>query len=80
MQYVAEYRFQRFPSTGNSTNTMASSSQLLSLIALLVALTLNIPAAMHALDLPAFLAPSLAVPTTNVAHSVFQTKRNAFGH
>lgn len=61
--------------TGNFSNTMASSSQLLSLIALLVVLTLNIPAEVHALNPPAFLAPSLAVLTINVAYLVLFSKR-----
>lgn len=67
--------FSTVTSTGNSSNTMASSSQLLSLIALLVVLTLNIPAGVHALNPPAFLAPSLAAPTINVAYLVLFSKR-----
>jgi len=48
----------------------ASSSQLSSLIALLVAFTLNIPAGVHALNPLAFLAPSLAAPIVNVIYLV----------
>jgi len=47
-----------------------SSSQLSSLIALLVAFTLNIPAGVHALNPLAFLAPSLAAPIINVTYLV----------
>lgn len=71
---TAEYRFQRLQVQETSPTT-ASSSQLLSLIALLVVLTLNIPAGVHALNPPAFLAPSLAAPTTNVAYLVLFSRR-----
>lgn len=67
---TVEISFSAGTSTRETPLITASSSQLSSLIALLVALTLNIPTGVHALNPLAFLAPSLAAPIINVAYLV----------